>query len=214
MLVAAPALASDAPALASDAPALPSKPPRNRSIDARRAARAAKARREQRIMAFLVKGVSVAELAGREGLSERRRRAIVQDILSRRMPEPPAEFLALQVARLNEARSSPMARWGTETSRRSNASSGSCASSTAIMGSPPRSRRAPTAGARPFGLCRRRPPRRRAPPRRRGVSPPQARGTRALRSGWKRRRKRLNTFSSRLEMMSCRQPREARTSRR
>jgi hypothetical protein len=54
-------------------------------------------------MAHLVKGVSVAELAGREGLSERRMRAIVQDILSRRMPEPPAEFLALQVARLNEA---------------------------------------------------------------------------------------------------------------
>jgi hypothetical protein len=95
--------ASDAPALPSEAPDLPSKSPRNRSIDARRAARAAKARREQRIMAFLVKGVSVAELAGREGLSERRRRAIVQDILSRRMPEPPAEFLALQVARLNEA---------------------------------------------------------------------------------------------------------------
>jgi hypothetical protein len=116
MLDAAPALPSDAPALpcdapapasdaalASDAPALPAKPPRSRSIDARRTARAAKARREQRIMAFLVKGVSVAELAGREGLSERRMRAIVQDILSRRMPEPPAEFLALQVARLNEA---------------------------------------------------------------------------------------------------------------
>jgi hypothetical protein len=92
-----------ATALASDGPALASKPPRNRAIDARRAARAAKAKREQRIMAHLVKGVSVAELAGREGVSERRMRAIVQDILSRRMPEPPAEFLALQVARLNEA---------------------------------------------------------------------------------------------------------------
>jgi hypothetical protein len=30
-------------------------------------------------------------------------RAVVRDILARRMPEPPAEFLALQVSRLNEA---------------------------------------------------------------------------------------------------------------
>ncbi len=30
-------------------------------------------------------------------------RALVQEILARRMPQPPAEFLALQVGRLNEA---------------------------------------------------------------------------------------------------------------
>ena len=30
-------------------------------------------------------------------------RALVREILARRMPEPPAEFLALQVSRLNEA---------------------------------------------------------------------------------------------------------------
>ncbi len=30
-------------------------------------------------------------------------RALVREILARRMPEPPAEFVALQVSRLNEA---------------------------------------------------------------------------------------------------------------
>jgi hypothetical protein len=47
--------------------------------------------------------VSIAEIAAREGVTEKRTRAIVRECLARRMPAPPAEFLALQVSRLNEA---------------------------------------------------------------------------------------------------------------
>ena len=75
----------------------------DRSIEARRAARAAKFKRERRILDLLTRGVSVAEIAAREGVREKSMRAIVRDILARRMPEPPAEFVALQVSRLNEA---------------------------------------------------------------------------------------------------------------
>jgi hypothetical protein len=81
----------------------PRAPSRGRSIQARRAARLIKAGREQRIVSFLNRGVSIAEIAAREGVTEKRMRAIVCEILARRMPEPPAEFLALQVSRLNEA---------------------------------------------------------------------------------------------------------------
>ena len=77
--------------------------PHDRSIQARRAARLVKARREQRIVGLLNRGVSIPEIAAREGVTEKRMRAVVRDILARRMPEPPAEFLALQVSRLNEA---------------------------------------------------------------------------------------------------------------
>ncbi len=73
-----------------------------RSIEARRAARLEKARREGRIVDLLNRGVSVAEIASRQGVTEKRMRALVSEILARRMPEPPAEFLALQVSRLNE----------------------------------------------------------------------------------------------------------------
>ena len=76
---------------------------RDRSIQARRAARLIKARREQRIVSFLNRGVSIAEIAAREGVTEKRMRTIVRECLARRMPERPAEFLALQVSRLNEA---------------------------------------------------------------------------------------------------------------
>ena len=76
---------------------------RKRSIEARRAARLEKARREGRIVDLLNRGVSVAEIAARQGVTEKRMRALVSEILARRMPEPPAEFLALQVSRLNEA---------------------------------------------------------------------------------------------------------------
>ena len=61
------------------------------------------ARRERRIVDLLNRGVSVAEIAAREEVTEKRMRALVSEILARRMPEPPAEFLALQVSRLNEA---------------------------------------------------------------------------------------------------------------
>jgi hypothetical protein len=76
---------------------------RDRSIQARRAARLIRAKREQRIVEFLNRGVSIAEIAAREGVTEKRMRAIVRECLARRMPAPPAEFLALQVSRLNEA---------------------------------------------------------------------------------------------------------------
>ncbi len=82
---------------------VPPAPLRDRSIEARRAARQAKARRERRIVDLLNRGVSVAEIAAREEVTEKRMRALVSEILARRMPEPPAEFLALQVSRLNEA---------------------------------------------------------------------------------------------------------------
>ncbi len=76
---------------------------RNRSIKSRRAARQAKFERERAIVDYLNRGLSVVEIAARIGLTEKRMRAIVKEILARRMPEAPAEFVALQVCRLNEA---------------------------------------------------------------------------------------------------------------
>jgi transposase-like protein len=80
------------------APAAAGKPP----IPAR-AARMAKFKREQLIVDYLNRGVSVAEIAARVGVGQKRLRAIVRDILVRRQPHPPAEFVAIQVSRLNEA---------------------------------------------------------------------------------------------------------------
>ena len=77
--------------------------PRNRSIASRGAARLKKADREARIIGLLNRGVSVAEIAARESLSLKRVRNLVREILAKRMPQPPAEFLALQISRLNEA---------------------------------------------------------------------------------------------------------------
>ncbi|MGC2787236.1 MAG: hypothetical protein WA397_26105 [Roseiarcus sp.] len=54
-------------------------------------------------MGLLNRGASVPEIAAREGLTLKRMRNVVREILSERMPQPPAEFLALQVSRLNEA---------------------------------------------------------------------------------------------------------------
>ena len=83
----------------------PPPPPvrRDRSVAARRAARFKKTEREGRIVDLLNRGVSVAEIAAREGLSTSRMRRLVQAVLAERMPQPPAEFVALQVGRLNEA---------------------------------------------------------------------------------------------------------------
>jgi hypothetical protein len=67
------------------------------------AARLRKAQREQKIIAWLNAGVSVPEIAGRQGVTERRIRQRVQEILAKRAPRAPAEFVALQVSRLNEA---------------------------------------------------------------------------------------------------------------
>jgi DNA-binding CsgD family transcriptional regulator len=81
------------------------KPParRQRSVAARRVARLNRAEREARIVSLLNRGVAIAEIAAREGLSPKRMRNLVREILARRMPQPPAEFLALQVSRLIEA---------------------------------------------------------------------------------------------------------------
>jgi DNA-binding CsgD family transcriptional regulator len=76
---------------------------RERSTAARRAAHLDRAEREARILSLLNRGVAIAEIAAREGLSLKRMRNLVREILAQRMPQPPAEFLALQVSRLNEA---------------------------------------------------------------------------------------------------------------
>ena len=69
----------------------------------RRATRVEKAEREQRVVSLLNRGVSIPEIAAQQGLSLKRMRKVVREILAKRMPQPPAEFLALQVSRLNEA---------------------------------------------------------------------------------------------------------------
>ena len=52
--------------------------PRNRSIEARRAARQARFERERLIVDFLNRGVPVAEIAARIGVTEKRMRALVK----------------------------------------------------------------------------------------------------------------------------------------
>ncbi len=79
-------------------PAAPITP----SADAR-AARLKKFERERLIVYYLNRGLSVAEIAARAGVSEKRMRAVIREILARRMPAPPEEFVAVQVSRLNEA---------------------------------------------------------------------------------------------------------------
>ena len=81
----------------------PQKPRRDRSAEARAAARRGRAERERSILSLLNGGVSIAEIAARRGLTERRVRMLVQDILDKRAPRAPAEFAALQISRLHEA---------------------------------------------------------------------------------------------------------------
>ena len=76
---------------------------RGGSSGAPRATYREKVRREQRIVSLLNRGASVPEIAASEGLTLKRMRNVVREILAERMPQPPAEFLALQVSRLNEA---------------------------------------------------------------------------------------------------------------
>ena len=83
-------------------PARPS--PRSLGRGAKRgAARQERAEREASIVSLLNRGFSVAEIADRNGVSERAMRKSIRTLLARRAPAPPAEFLALQVSRLNEA---------------------------------------------------------------------------------------------------------------
>ena len=88
----------------ASAAALSSAPARrDRSVHVRRKARKAKADHEQQIVGLLNCGLSVAEIASRSGVSIKHMRNLVRKILAERMPQPPAEYLALQVSRLNEA---------------------------------------------------------------------------------------------------------------
>ena len=86
----------------------PARDPCDPRADAREA-RLAKFKREQLIVEYLNRGVSIAEIAAQVGVNEKRMRAIIRDPrtgirgLARRMPAPPAEFVAIQVSRLNEA---------------------------------------------------------------------------------------------------------------
>ncbi len=68
-----------------------------------RAARLKRFKREQLVVDCLDRGVSVARIAAEIGVGEKRMRAVIRDMLSRRMPRPPEEFVAIQVSRLNEA---------------------------------------------------------------------------------------------------------------
>jgi DNA-binding CsgD family transcriptional regulator len=79
-------------------------PRRNRrSPSARGATRRKSAARERRIISLLNVGASIGEIAAQEGLSLKRMRNLVREILAQRMPQPPAEFVALQISRLSEA---------------------------------------------------------------------------------------------------------------
>ena len=82
--------------------AAPPIAPSNPSTEAR-AARLAKFKREQRIVEYLNRGISVAEIAAQVGVGEKRMRAVIKEILARRMPHPPEQFVAIQLSRLNEA---------------------------------------------------------------------------------------------------------------
>ena len=81
----------------------PSVPRRDRSRAARSAARERRAEREAGIVGLLNRGLSIAEIADRDGVSERVMRKTIRTLLVRRAPAPPGEFLAVQVSRLNEA---------------------------------------------------------------------------------------------------------------
>jgi hypothetical protein len=67
------------------------------------AARLKKFKREQLIVDYLNRGVSIVEIAARIGVGEKRMRAIVRAIIARRQPHPPEEFVVIQISRLNEA---------------------------------------------------------------------------------------------------------------
>ncbi len=82
--------------------ALPAAPC-NPSSGGTRAARLKGFERERLIVDYLNRGVSVSEIAAHVGVGEKRMRAIIREILARRMPAPPQEFVAIQVSRLNEA---------------------------------------------------------------------------------------------------------------
>jgi len=62
-----------------------------------------KSARERRVVEGLRGGVAMAEIARREGISERGMRKYVRTLFARRAPEATGEFVATQMNRLNEA---------------------------------------------------------------------------------------------------------------
>ena len=80
-------------------PRAPPAQARNQSIEARRAARLERFKRERLIIDYLNRGVSVREIAVQLGVTEKRMRAIVRDTLAAHMPRPPEEFVALEIRR-------------------------------------------------------------------------------------------------------------------
>jgi DNA-binding NarL/FixJ family response regulator len=82
---------SAAPTRSADA-TLPGPPVRRqRLVAARRTAGLSRAEREARIVSLLNRGVAIAEIAAREGLSLKRMRNLVREIFAQRMPQSPAE---------------------------------------------------------------------------------------------------------------------------
>ena len=75
--------------MAASVAALSAAKPRDRSIEGRRAARTRKFERERLIVDSLNRGLAVAEIARRIGVTEKRMRALVKEILVRRMPAAP-----------------------------------------------------------------------------------------------------------------------------
>ncbi len=90
-------------AKSEDAVPQPPAPRRDRSMEARRKARRKKGARERQIVDLLNRGFSTAELAAAEGVTLRRMQILVKTILARHAPSAPADYLALQISRLNQA---------------------------------------------------------------------------------------------------------------
>ena len=81
----------------------PLNPVRDRLPAGRGAQRSARAERERRVVEGLSGGVSMAEIARREAITERGLRKYVRSLVARRAPEATGEFIAVQMNRLNEA---------------------------------------------------------------------------------------------------------------
>ena len=62
-----------------------------------------KRERDNIVIDSLNRGLSMAEIADAIGVSDKRMRALVREILARRQPAAPEEFAALQTSRLNAA---------------------------------------------------------------------------------------------------------------
>jgi hypothetical protein len=91
----------------SEPAATPEPEPRRAKLDRSRRqrleARQAKAERNVRLFNLLKAGMPIAEIALQEGLSVRRARELVQEMLERREVDPPAGFVQLQIGRLSDA---------------------------------------------------------------------------------------------------------------